>query len=116
MGGGLALVLAGQRGDAVGAVAPFYGGIPWEGTRPDYSAVKGAVMGHYAEDDGWITPAVAAEIEQALREDGNEDVTTYIYPGTDHAFFNDARPEVYNAAASALAWSRTVDFFRSRLS
>ncbi|MGH9171517.1 MAG: dienelactone hydrolase family protein [Acidimicrobiales bacterium] len=115
MGGGLALVLAGQRGDVIAAVAPFYGGIPWEDTAPDYSAIKAAVMGHYAENDDWITPQVAAEIESALRADGNEDVTTHIYPGTDHAFFNDTRSEVYDAEAAALAWNRTLEFFAAHL-
>ncbi len=116
MGGGLALVLAGQRPDAVKAVAPFYGGIPWQDTEPDYSSMTAAYMGHYAEKDGWITPEAAAEIEAKLRADGHSDVTTYVYAGTDHAFFNDTRPEVYDAAASALAWERTIGFFRSHLS
>jgi carboxymethylenebutenolidase len=39
----------------------------------------------------------------------------YDYPGTEHAFFNDTRPEVYDADASALAWDRTVELFRKRL-
>ncbi|HUW17312.1 MAG TPA: dienelactone hydrolase family protein [Actinomycetes bacterium] len=33
------------------------------------------------------------------------------YPGTEHAFFNDERPEVYAAEASAVAWERTIDLF-----
>jgi len=37
-------------------------------------------------------------------------------PDEDHAFFKDTRPEVYDAAASALAWQRTLDFMRSDLS
>jgi carboxymethylenebutenolidase len=115
MGGGLALVLAGQRADAVAAVAPFYGGIPWQDTAPDYSSIKAAVMGHYAENDDWVNPEAAAAIEASLRSSGNQDVTTHVYPGTDHAFFNDTRPEVHDAEASALAWSRTLEFFRSHL-
>ncbi len=38
-----------------------------------------------------------------------------IYPGTDHAFFNDDRPEVYAPEAAALAWERTVELFRTAL-
>ncbi|MGO9196937.1 MAG: dienelactone hydrolase family protein [Acidimicrobiales bacterium] len=115
MGGGLALVLAALRNDTVKAVVPYYGAIPWQGVQPDYTAIMGAVQGHYAENDGWASPQVAHELEAQLRAGGNEDVAIYIYPGTDHAFFNDTRPEVYDAEASALAWQRTVDFFRSRL-
>jgi len=39
----------------------------------------------------------------------------HIHLGCEHAFFNDARPEVYNAAASAVAFDRTVELFRSTL-
>jgi carboxymethylenebutenolidase len=39
-----------------------------------------------------------------------------IYSGADHAFFNDQRPEVYNADAAADAWQRTIDFLRQHLS
>jgi carboxymethylenebutenolidase len=50
-----------------------------------------------------------------LRKAGNDDVSIHIYPECDHAFFNDTRPEVYDAEASALAWQRTTEFLRSRL-
>ena len=33
----------------------------------------------------------------------------------DHAFFNNTRPEVYNAGAAADAWRRVLDLFRRRL-
>jgi carboxymethylenebutenolidase len=116
MGGGLALVLAGQRSDAVTAVVPFYGGIPWEGTAPDYSAIKGAVLIQVAGKDEWVTPDVAHEMAQALRDAGNTDVNVQVYEEADHAFFNDTRPEVYDPEASALAWQRTLVFLRSHLS
>ena len=103
MGGGLALVLAAQRADAVKAVVAFYGALAVEGVQPDYSAITGAVLGHYAERDEWATPEVARQLEKTLKESGNNDVTVHIYEGTDHAFFNDDRPEVYDAEASRLA-------------
>jgi carboxymethylenebutenolidase len=115
MGGGLALVLAAQRGDAVRAVVPFYGALPWEGVQPDYASITGAVLGHYAENDAWANREVVADLERRLRESGNTDVTMHIYPGTEHAFFNDTRPEVYDAEASRLAWQRTVEFLHSHL-
>ncbi len=115
MGGGLALVLAAQRNDAVKAVVPFYGAIPWEGVQPDYASITGAVLGHYAANDEWANPEVAGQLERQLKESGNGDVTVHIYPGTDHAFFNDTRPEVYAEEASRLAWGRTIEFLRSRL-
>ena len=29
----------------------------------------------------------------------------YVYPGADHALFNDSRPEVYDVSASQLAFA-----------
>lgn len=115
MGGGLALMVASQRPDKIRAVVPFYGVAPWQGAQPDYAALTGAVLGHYAERDDFASPEVARELEVTLRDSGNSDVTIHVYPGTDHAFFNDTRPEVYDGAASALAFERTVAFLRDRL-
>jgi carboxymethylenebutenolidase len=33
----------------------------------------------------------------------------------DHGFVNDERPDVYNQAAAADAWRRTLTFFRQHL-
>jgi len=33
----------------------------------------------------------------------------------DHAFFNDTRPEVYNAEAAADAWRRVLEHFGKHL-
>jgi carboxymethylenebutenolidase len=114
MGGGLALVLACHRPDAVKAVAPFYGLIPWPNAEPDWSKLAAKVEGHYAEKDAFFTPDKVQELQKTL-DDLGKDSTLHIYPGADHAFFNDTRPEVYNPEASATAWQRTVDLFRSSL-
>ena len=114
MGGGLALVLATQRPDAVGGCVAFYGLIPWPEVQPDYSKLSGAVLVHVAGNDGYFSPEAAAALEEQLRGLG-KDVEFHVYDGADHAFFNDTRPEVYNAAASELAWSRTIAFLHARL-
>jgi carboxymethylenebutenolidase len=114
MGGGLALVLATQRPDAVKAVAPFYGLIPWESAQPDWSKLDAKVVGQYAAEDGYFSPELARGFEQQLKDLG-KDATIHIHPGVDHAFFNDTRPEVYSAEASASAWDETLDLFRSTL-
>lgn len=114
MGGGLTLALACQRPDAVAAAAPYYGAIPWEDLQPDWSQLAAKVVGEYAENDGWASPQVARALEAQLQELG-KDVAVHIHPGTEHAFFNDTRPEVYDAAASAVAFDRTVALFRETL-
>jgi len=114
MGGGLALVLACQRPEAVTAVVPFYGVIPWPEAQPDYAAMTGPMLGHFAERDDFFTPEAAAALEVKLRSLG-KDATVHVYAGCDHAFFNDDRPEVYNAAASDLAFDRSVAFLHEHL-
>jgi carboxymethylenebutenolidase len=115
MGGGLALVLATQRPDAVAAVVPCYGVIPWPDAQPDYAALSAAVLGHYAGKDGFFTPEAAEALGEQLRGLGKK-AEIVVYPECDHAFFNDTRPEVYDAAASAALWDRSLDFFRTHLS
>ena len=114
MGGGLALVLACQRPDAVAAVVPAYGVIPWPDAQPDYSAMEAVVEGHVAELDGSFSPAAADALVAELSALGKT-ASFHLYPGVDHAFFNEDRPEVYDADAAALLWERTVAFLRSRL-
>jgi len=114
MGGGLALVLGCLRPDAVAAIVPAYGVIPWPDARPDYSAMRAAVLGHVAELDGSFTPEAARTLESELVGLGR-DASFIVYPGVDHAFFNEDRPEVYDAAAAELLWDRTVAFLHAQL-
>jgi carboxymethylenebutenolidase len=114
MGGGLALVLSALRPDAVKAVVPCYGVIPWPDAQPDYSKVDAAVEGHYAERDDSAPPEAVQALESQLRALGKE-ATMIVHPGTDHAFFNDTRPEVYNAEESKKLWDSALAFFRATL-
>jgi carboxymethylenebutenolidase len=114
MGGGLALVVAAQRPDAVVAVAPYYGIIPWASAHPDWSAISAKVVGEYAEFDDYAGPEASQALQEQLRSLG-KDATLHVHPGTQHAFFNDSRPEVYAADAAAESWGRTLELFRSTL-
>jgi carboxymethylenebutenolidase len=114
MGGGLALVLACQRPDAVKVVVPWYGLIPWDTVQPDWSKLDAKVVGHYAALDGYFGPDLARALEATLKDLG-KDVTFFIYEAADHAFFNDTRPEVYKADAAELAWMRTLEALRTGL-
>ena len=114
MGGGLALVLATQRPDAVKAVVPAYGLIPWPDARPDFSKLDAAVLGHAAGEDDFFTPEAARQLEAELKGLGKS-VEFHFYPGAGHAFFNEDRPEAYHRDSAELLWDRTVAFFRQTL-
>jgi len=112
VGGGLALYLATLKPE-VAAVVCYYG-FPREGLDWDLSAVKGAVLGHFAEHDDFAPPELVGRMERELRDAG-VDVTFHHYPGTTHAFFNDDRPEVHHPEAAQTSWQRTLEFLRGRL-
>jgi carboxymethylenebutenolidase len=114
MGGGLTLLLATQRPDAVRAAVPYYGVIPWPAAQPDWARLEGAVQGHYAEHDDYAPPEKVRELEALLRSLGQQ-AEFFVYPGTQHGFFNDDRPEVYNPEAARQAWERTLAFLREHL-
>ena len=111
MGGALSLYAA-TKNENIGASVVFYGGHP--NVKPDLPNLHAPVLGLYAEKDAFVTPQIAHELENKLNELGKE-IEVHIYPGADHAFFNDARPEVYDAEAAADAWRRTVEFLKQRL-
>jgi len=114
MGGSLALWSA-TLSDQIVATVGFYPPVPWERMNPkwDNYAGKAAVI-HCSEEDGTSAAPGIQVARQAIEAAGGE-VTVYDYPGTHHAFFNDDRPEVYDRDASALAWARTLELFRTRL-
>jgi carboxymethylenebutenolidase len=114
MGGGLTLALACARPDVVWAAAPFYGVIPWPDLQPDYSAMTASIRGHFGELDGFFGPDLARKLEEQLIDLG-KDATIVIHEGCDHAFFNDTRPEVYQAEHAEEAWEQTLDLFRTTL-
>ncbi len=114
VGGGLALWLGTVRPDAVAAVVPFYGLTPWDAGQPDFALLEAAVEGHYAADDVLAGPSAVERLEATLTDLG-KDVTTFVYPGTRHAFFDDTRSEVYDEEAARMAWVRTLEFLRAKL-
>jgi carboxymethylenebutenolidase len=111
MGGALSLFAA-SKNPEVGACVVFYGGHP--NVKPDLAALKAPVLGLWAGKDGFVTPAVVAELDRQLTALGKPH-EFHTYPDADHAFFNDTRPEVYNPAAAKDAWTRTLGLFRREL-
>ena len=112
MGGALSLYAA-TKNSQVGACVVFYGGHP--NVKPDLPNLQAPMLGLYTERDGFVTPEAARKPEQQLKALGKT-VDVHIYPGVDHAFFNDQRPQVYNAEAARDAWQRVLKFFQKNLS
>ncbi len=113
MGGALALWLATLKPDLIVAVAPYYGVAGWP-MPPDFSRLEAPVQGHYAENDDFAGPPAVAALEEELGRLGKE-YEFFVYPGTEHAFTNHHRPEVYHEAHSETAWNRTLAFFREHV-
>lgn len=111
MGGQLALYAA-TINEAIGACVDFYGIHP--NVRPVLRDLHCPLLGIFASSDPYATPesVKALDEELTLLEKPHEFTT---YPGTEHAFFNDTRPEVYNVTAAQDAWQKTLAFFRSNV-
>lgn len=111
MGGALSLFSACGNPE-VGACAVFYGIHP--NVKPDLAALRAPVLGVYGGRDTFATPAAVSDLDRRLTELGKRH-RFHTYPDASHAFFNDQRPDVYDAFAAADAWSKTIAFFRSEL-
>lgn len=96
----------------IAAAVPFYG-IP-DRSKFDLASIKAPILAHVAVRDDWVKPAaVNALREEVTKAGGNMTVEVY---EADHAFVNDTRPEVYDATAAKLAWSRSVEFIKRHAS
>ena len=111
MGGALSLFAA-SKNPEVGACVVFYGGHPH--VKPDLAALQAPVLGFFAGKDGFVTPQAVKALDAELTRLGKRH-EFHTYPEADHAFFNDHRPEVYDAAAAADAWGKLLAFFTREL-
>ena len=107
-GGGVCNALAVAYPNLAASV-PFYGR---QASAEDVPAIQAPLLIHYAELDERINAGWPA-YEAALKQHG-KDYTVHFYPGANHGFHNDTTPR-YDPAAAKLAWSRTIEFFRTHL-
>jgi carboxymethylenebutenolidase len=109
--GGAITVIAGVKIPELDAAVCFYGIPPVEAADP--SQMRVPFQGHFATQDDWCTPkaveALAAQLKacKAAHE-------LFSYEGQ-HAFFNEERPDVYDAKASQRAWERSLAFLKQHL-
>ena len=111
MGGQLAL-LAASRNQHIAACVDCYGVHP--NVQIDATGVRGAVYGVFAENDDFIPLEAARGLEARLRDAGVR-ADFEIFAGTQHAFLNDTRPDVYDAASATSAWSKILAFLQAEL-
>ncbi|MEN5427968.1 YghX family hydrolase [Stenotrophomonas pennii] len=91
------------------AAVPFYGR---QAKPDDVVRIKAPLLLHFAEKDDNVNATWPA-YEAALKAAGKT-YEAYVYPGTNHGFHNDSTPR-YDEAAAALAWDRTLGWFRKYL-
>lgn len=111
MGGQLALFGAQEHPDVISAAVDFYGIHPNVKIEP--SRVKVPVLGHFATQDTSVPVAAARALAAAVTKAGGSFELHEYDAG--HAFFNDTRVQVYDAACAKLAWERSLAFLRVRL-
>jgi len=107
-GGGVANAAAVAYPELGGAV-PFYGRQP---AAADVPKIKCPLLIHYAGLDERVNAGWPA-YETALKAAGTS-YQAFIYPDVNHGFHNDSTPR-YDEVAAELAWSRTIDFFKTNL-
>ena len=109
-GGGMTNRLAVALGSDLNAGVPFYGAAPASG---DVSRIEASMLIIYAGTDARIN-SMWPEYEAALQAN-NVDHDMQMLDGTLHGFHNNSTPR-YNEAGAALAWNRTIGFWREKLS
>ena len=108
-GGGMTNRLAVSLGSDLNAGVPYYGA---SAASEEVPKIKAAMMIIYAGTDPRVN-AMWPEYEAALKSNG----VTYemhMFEGSLHGFHNNSTPR-YNETAAALAWNRTIGFFRKHL-
>jgi carboxymethylenebutenolidase len=101
---------------AVGA-PDLKAGVAYYGAQPNLEEVENieaAMMLHYAGQDERINAGIES-YRQALETAGKE-FTIHMYEGKQHAFNNDTSEARYDKEAADLAWGRTVEFLKEKLS
>ena len=112
LGGGLS-VWAAAACPNIGAAVTFYYVMPHG--KPDFSQIKGPILGHFGTSDEFISADEAKALEAELRDAGVR-VSFQFYENAGHAFFNDTnRLGTYDREAAELAWERTLSFLREAL-
>ncbi len=94
----------------VDATVIYYGNL--ERSADDLKALKGPVLGHFAEQDQWINKQMVEGFEARMKQDGKP-LEVHWY-SANHAFANPTGQN-YDKVDAQTAWQRTLDFLRKNL-
>ncbi len=112
LGGGLSVWAASANPD-VRATVTYYYVMPHG--RPDFSKIRGPVLGHFGTADDFVSVEDAQALERDMKSAG-VDVHFEFYENAGHAFFNDTnRLGTYDADAARRSWTRSIDFLNEQL-
>ena len=111
MGGALTIISAVKLPEMDAGVC-FYGIPPAQVADP--KKIRVPVIYHFADQDDWCTPAAVDQLEAAVKESGAQ-YELYRYDAQ-HAFMNEARPDVYHKPSADAAWQRTLAFLKKTIS
>jgi len=115
-GGGRQALFLAARCAGVRAAAAFYGRPVNPPARPGPGPIDLAgeftcpIFGAYGEADKAIPVETVIRFREALERAGATH-EIHIFPGADHAFMNDRRPEGYLPSAAAESWKLALAFF-----
>ncbi|CCO45852.1 putative Carboxymethylenebutenolidase [Vibrio nigripulchritudo SOn1] len=108
-GGYVVNMLAATLGDSLEAGVPFYGTPAAKNIRQN---IRAPLLLQFAENDKRVN-ATWSEYQEDLKQiDATYQV--HVYKDTQHGFHNDSTGR-YSKEEAELAWSRTVEFFKSQL-
>ena len=109
--GGALVIIAGVKVPEFDAAVCFYGIPPKEAADPAQMRVP--FQGHFANKDDWCTPAAVNALESTLK---GLKIKSEVYRyDAQHAFFNETRPEVYDAACAKQGWERAMTFLKTHI-
>ncbi|HZT06809.1 MAG TPA: dienelactone hydrolase family protein [Chloroflexota bacterium] len=109
-GGGTSINAAISNPDVDAAII-FYGRNP--DPIDDVAKLTCPVLAFYGEADERLTSGAPA-LAEAMKKHGKS-FEYKVYPGAQHAFFNERKGDRHDPAASADAWERMVAFFKQNL-
>jgi carboxymethylenebutenolidase len=109
--GGALTILSAVRVPEMDAGACFYGIPPLDAA--EFKKIQIPLICHFANMDDWCTPVKVNELEAAFKGSKSQ-FELYRYDAQ-HAFMNEARPEVYDAVSAKTAWERTLEFLKKAL-